>query len=150
MEKAQIAVLRADVNAQLVEIERIYARIEERARGKGPAELEGLSYWLHNLYCAFEDIFKLVAAAFENHVSMDGGYHVELLKRMSVSIEGVRPALISADSRALFDNLRAFRHLLRHAYMYDLDERKVRAVFEDATKLKALYRRDINSFFNQI
>lgn len=150
MEKGTIAVLKSEVGAQIDEIERIYDRVEERARGKSRADLEGLGYWLHNLYCAFEDAFKLVANAFENNVEARGGYHVELLKRMAIPIDGVRPAFVSGKCFRLLDNLRAFRHLLRHAYMYDLDERKVRLVLEDALALKALYRRDIRAFFNKL
>ena len=74
------------------------------------------------------------------------GKAAELLKRMSMSIEGVRPPLLPQQSFALLENLRAFRHFFRHAYSYELDERKVRIVFEDALQLKERYKKDINDF----
>ncbi len=68
------------------------------------------------------------------------------MKRMTLTIEGVRPNLLSHESYALLDNLRAFRHFFRHAYGYELDERKVRIVLEDAGKLKDLYEKDLDRF----
>lgn len=150
MEEKRIAVLKADLGAKTSEIDKIYERIDERAKGKSQVDVEGLGYWLHNLYCAFEDAFKLVAAFFENNVDAEAGYHIEILKRMSVSIEGVRPAFVSDEALPLLDNLRAFRHVLRHAYVYDLDERKVRLVCEDAQKLRKIFRRDIAGFLDQL
>lgn len=98
-----------------------YEELEERERKRGKAAIESLGYQLHNLYCAFEDLFKIVAAAFENHIEDKSRYHLELLKRMAIPIEGIRPALLSQESYTLLDNLRSFRHFFRHAYSYELD-----------------------------
>ena len=123
---------------------------EERRHGKSVAELESLAYQLHNLYCAFEDLFRIVADFFENRIDDRARYHRELLWRMKVSIEGVRPALLSEESYRLLDSLRAFRHFFRHAYSYELDPRKVALVVEDALKLRELYQRDIDYFLEQL
>lgn len=58
MEKGKLALLRSEIKAQMNEIEAIYAKIEERRSRKDKAHLESLAYQLHNLYCAFEDLFK--------------------------------------------------------------------------------------------
>ncbi len=146
MDKAKLALLRAELAAQTRQIEAIYNKIEERRRSQGQAELESLGYQLHNLYCAFEDLFEVVAGTFENQIDEEGRYHIELLRRLTVAIEGVRPALLSPECYRLLDNLRAFRHFFRHAYSFELDERKVRLVLDDALKLKDLYRGDLDRF----
>ncbi len=69
---------------------------------------------------------------------------------MAISIEGIRPSLVSQESYALLDNLRSFRHLFRHAYSYELDARKIQLVLEDARKLKKIYRKDINTFLDSL
>lgn len=147
MDRVRFAVLKAEVDAQMEEIEKIYKKINERRQLKGTANLESLGYQLHNLYCAFEDLFRIVAAAFENQVTDKSRYHIELLKRMSIEVEGVRPALISKESCKLLDSLRAFRHFFRHAYSYELDERKLMLVVEDAVELKKYYPADVYKFF---
>lgn len=93
---------------------------------------------------------KIIAGAFENNIGNTGRYHAELLKRMIVTIRGVRPAFLSEESFRLLDNLRAFRHLLRHAYMYDLDEKKVRLVLGDARRLGKIYKRDVKAFVSRL
>jgi len=150
MEEERLSLLKASIEAQRREIERIFAKIEERRHGKSVAELESLAYQLHNLYCAFEDLFRIVADFFENRIDDRARYHRELLWRMKVSIEEVRPALLSEESYRLLDSLRAFRHFFRHAYSYELDPRKVALVVEDALKLRELYQRDIDYFLEQL
>jgi hypothetical protein len=146
MEKEGIAILKAELGAQVGEIEKIFVRLDERSKKRGKAAAESIGYQLHNLYCAFEDLFELVAKTFENNIHDKGRYHLELLKRMSIAIEGVRPALLSGEVIVLLNNLRSFRHLFRHAYSYDLDEKKVRIVLADAVKLRAFYQKDISVF----
>jgi uncharacterized protein YutE (UPF0331/DUF86 family) len=148
VEKARLAVFKAELKAQVGEIEAIYTRIEDRKQKTDKTAIESVGYQLHNLYCAFEDLFKIVAETFENHIQDKSKYHQELLKRMAISIEGVRPCLVSQECFLLLDNLRSFRHLFRHAYSYELDERKVKIVLDDAFILRGRCRDDIDAFLN--
>ena len=150
MEEERLNLLSATIRAQNEEIERIFDKIEDRRRGEGEATLESLAYQLHNLYCAFEDLLKLVADSFENHIEARAHYHRTLLWRMKIPIEGVRPALLSETSHKLLDSLRAFRHVFRHAYSYELDPKKLALVVEDALKLKGLYQGEIDHFLEQL
>jgi uncharacterized protein YutE (UPF0331/DUF86 family) len=150
MEEERLSLLKASVEDQLRVIERIFAKIEERRCPKNAVELESLAYQLHNLYCAFEDLFRIIADFFENRIEDRARYHRELLWRMKLSIEGVRPALLSEESYRILDSLRAFRHFFRHAYSYDLDPRKVALVVEDALKLRGLHRQEIDRFLEEL
>lgn len=55
-----------------------------------------LGYTLHNLYNAFEGYFFRIAKFFENNIS-DLTWHKGLLERMTLDIDGVRPALFGLD-----------------------------------------------------
>lgn len=150
MEKERIVLLKSSIEAQIAVIDKIYSKIDERKKKKGKWVVENIGYQLHNLYCAFEDLFKIIAREFENNIDTTSKYHYELLKRMSISIEGIRPKLLSETTFVLLDNLRAFRHFFRHAYSYELDKRKINIVLEDALKLKEIYKNDINDFFQKL
>ncbi|MCD6128256.1 hypothetical protein J7J35_00915 [Candidatus Bipolaricaulota bacterium] len=150
MEKERLSTLKAAIEAQLGEIDRVYERIEKRRTGQGPAYIESLAYQLHNLYCAYEDLFKIVAEYFENQIEDETRWHQELLWRMTLSIEGVRPALLSRESFRLLDSLRAFRHFFRHAYTYELDPRKVRLVLEDALAVRKKVLDDVHRFLQAL
>ena len=73
-----------------------------------------------------------------------------LLKRMSLEIEGLRPALLSEQSYFLLDELRAFRHLFRHAYLYQLDPEKVKMVLEKGLRLKDIFKGDSQNFLKRL
>lgn len=150
MEEGKFAILKSELMNQWNEIVKIYKRIEERKRKRGIHALESLAYQLHNLYCAYEDLFKIVAGFFENSIEDPSKYHAELLKRMKMEIEGVRPALISEESFKLLNSLRGFRHFFRHAYSYELDERKVSLVLEDALKLKETFKPELENFLSKL
>jgi len=127
VEKERLSTLKAAIEAQLGEIDRVYERIEKRRTGQGPAYIESLAYQLHNLYCAYEDLFKIVAEYFENQVEDETRWHQELLWRMTLSIEGVR-----------------------HAYTYELDPRKVRLVLEDALAVRKKILDDVHRFLQAL
>ena len=140
----------AQIRAQLLEIAAIYDRIDERERVAGPAGLESLALQLHNLYSAAEGLFEIVAEACENHVEADAGYHTSLLKRMHVTVPGVRPAAVSDEALPLLDTLRRFRHVVRHAYSAEIDGRQLRIVLEDARSLRPLLWRDVEDLLAEL
>ena len=150
MDKAAFVVFSSELRSQLNEIEAVYELVRIRAKESGQAGTESLGFQLHNLYCACEDLFKFVAAAFENHIDPDGGYHIELLKRMRIPMAGVRPRVISDKAFFLLDSLRGFRHVFRHAYGTRLDERKVGIVLDDAQSLHGILRVELEEFLSAI
>jgi len=119
-------------------IEEVYIRVEERRRGasEAPASVEALAYQLHNLYGACEQLFELIARAFENQIDARR-YHVDLLRRMRMEIEGVRPRLLSAELEQDLNELRAFRHFFRHAYGVELKPDRVVKVAEVANRMRS-------------
>jgi len=82
------------------------------------------AFELHNYYCVCENLMRRVAAAFENALEPNA-WHEQLLRRMSLDISDVRPALIDAALRAQLDELRTFRHFFRNAYDRPLHPGKV-------------------------
>ncbi len=152
MDKVEFNLLKAEIEAQLKEIDKIYEEITDREKGakRSKIRLESLGYKLHNLYCAFEDLFKIVARYFENQIMDIFRYHKEILHKMSLAIDGLRPSLISNESYRQLDELRAFRHFFRHAYSYELSYEKIIFPLSSANSLKGIYKQDIYLFLNII
>ncbi len=150
MDPAELKAFEAEVGAQTREIERVFQRIEARARSKADFAAEGLAFQIHNLYSAFEELFRIVANRFENHLAGESGYHLELLRRMNASVAGIRPGLVPDELLGAFDSLRAFRHFFRHAYAQDIDPRKIEPVLADAELLHRQYPAMISAFLEQL
>ncbi|TVQ41614.1 MAG: hypothetical protein EA384_00055 [Spirochaetaceae bacterium] len=87
-------------------------------------EYAALGYTLHNLYSAMESYFVRIARFFENNIEPSAWYR-ELIDRMTLEIEGVRPALFDIDFSRRVDELMRFRHLFRNLYKTPLKPEKV-------------------------
>lgn len=152
MEPIALAVLTADINAQMNLIAGVYVKIDARAAklvAMDEVSLESMAYQIHNLYNAIEDLLKLVAARFENHVP-DVQWHSALLQRMTQTVIGVRPLLLSAESYGLLNQLRGFRHFFRHAYGVPIEYRQLQANLEKAQQLRSLLQQDVQRFLETL
>ncbi len=145
--KTRIQTLKADITADLQAIAEIYAALNRYPdQLAGEEQLIAVAYHCHNLYCAFESIFQRVATVFENQISDRTGWHAELLHRMTLTIEGIRPALIGPAAYDGLDELRRFRHLFRSAYRLELDPERLALVRKKAKTLERIYSADAARF----
>jgi hypothetical protein len=141
----------SDLDFQWQQILEIYNKIEEKMKKlelkpNDEELLDSLAYKLHNLYCAYEDLLKIVAKFFDNQIEDTSQYHIEILKRMMIDIKGIRPNLISKEAYKYLDELRGFRHIFRHAYAYELDVERIKMLGGKSLKLKSIFQDCLNSF----
>lgn len=80
---------------------------------------------LHGVYTGIERIFEVIAKKIDQRFPRGDKWHRDLLEQMSVDIPNVRKAVITEETRLILDELRRFRHLVRSAYSFQLDEEKV-------------------------
>lgn len=107
---------------------------------------EACAHQLCRLYNAFEQASLRLAKAFENHIDDEQGWHAALLDRMSIAIEGVRPALIPRELKNPLHELRGFRHVFVHAYDLDLDPDKLALLLKYADLVAARFPALIDDF----
>lgn len=152
MDSERLAGLVAEMKGQLWLIEKVNVRLQSRidAGLDTPGQLDSVAYQIHNLYCAIEDLLKLVANAFENNIGVGRDWHKVLLLRLSQPIEGIRPALLSETSWEAMEQLRGFRHLVRHAYGKDIELTQLQVNITAARELYPLIAQDINTFVSEL
>ena len=151
MDDRRLELLRQDLQDQWEIIDRVFAKIADRSVGPSPSavQVEALAYQLHNLYGACEQLFELIARAFENQI--DGPtYHVDLLRRMKAEIAGVRPALLTEGLATTLNELRGFRHFFRHAYDSELHSGRVTALAATALALRPELRDSMDRFIARL
>lgn len=137
--------LRAELRQDLLFIEEndrknreMTGRVEQSEK-EDEYEYAALGYTLHNLYNAFEAYFYRVAKFFENDLGQDD-WHKTLVDRMTLDVEGVRPALLDLEFARKLDELRRFRHLFRNLYKSRLIPAEVRLANEFASGLLEDFR----------
>ncbi|NCJ07723.1 hypothetical protein GS597_14635 [Synechococcales cyanobacterium C] len=153
METQNLAVFQADIAAQCQAIEGVFVSLEQRAVGltpESPEKLESVAYQLHNFYSAIEDLFRIIANFFENNVSETARWHSLLLQRMTQPVQGIRPAVITAESYALLNALRGFRHFFRHAYGVSIEFAQLQSNLQKARQLKPMVDKDIQAFLQAL
>lgn len=151
MDKGAFSILEAELRARSRDIDRIGGRIEERlsAFAHSAEGIDSMGYQLHNLYGAFEQLFEEVARFFENQID-ESRYHADMIRRMQLELQGIRPALLSAETAADLDELRRFRHLFRHAYAAELDPDKVADLAAQAVRTQRAFARDFERFLARL
>jgi hypothetical protein len=117
--------LAAELEKDLDDLTRIAAtntRAHERIQVGSTDELDyiALAYTIHSVYGVIENYCLRIAKFFENGLDGDS-WHRSLLHRMTISIPGLRPALLTSEQMEMIDELRAFRHFVRHAYARPID-----------------------------
>lgn len=144
----KLLLLKASLDKDEIEIARQYAEIARHEQSPLAEEDKAivLGYYLHNLYLAFENVFKQIARTFENDLRDPSQWHAELLQRMTLDVPGLRPRFVSEEVLGPLDELRRFRHVFRTAYTTRLDLKRLTLVLEEAHKLESIYPRDFARF----
>ncbi|OGJ87533.1 MAG: hypothetical protein A2487_16670 [Candidatus Raymondbacteria bacterium RifOxyC12_full_50_8] len=71
-------------------------------------------------YTCVETLFFRLSQVFENHLSRDR-WHSDLLHKMTLDVESIRPAVIRDETAVLLDELMKFRHFKRYYFQFDYD-----------------------------
>jgi hypothetical protein len=152
MESEQFARLTAEIKGKLWLIAKTNERLQARVNDglDTPGQLDSVAYQIHNLYCSVEDLLKLIASSFENHIGSGGDWQQVLLLRLSQPVENIRPALLSDSSLEVMNKLRSFRHLVRHAYGTDIELTQLQVNLTSAQKLYELINQDIEAFIEKL
>lgn len=146
----KILVLKNSISRDVDAIAAIYDELERHPL-QADSESDTLiviGYQLHNLYNAFENIFRDIAAVFENSVDDVGQWHTRLLERMRLDVMPLRPTVIDDEAYDALDELRRFRHLFRHAYSVKLDSERLQLVVDKALVLKSIYAQQLDRFLD--
>ena len=148
--KILLAELEADITA-LQELLDSNQRASMRIVAGADDDLDyaALGYTLHNIYNLMENSFYRIAKYFENNLSAET-WHKDLLQRMTLAIEGIRPAVLSRDAADLLDELRAFRHVFRNMYRKRLDAGKIMRLQSTLDVTVVAYRESMQSFLGKI
>lgn len=150
MDKGKKLLLKSEIKEKKKIIQLIYEKVKERINKlDNEAEIESMGYKLHNLYGAYEELFETIANFFENMIE-GARYHADLLFRMKIEIEGIRPNLLSNTSYKLLNELRRFRHLFRHAYNIELDKEQIKKIIDTAIKVEKLFNQELSEFMKKL
>lgn len=145
----QIRLLQAEIRSNLDSIRQVYQELDTLGlQATGSQQDIVLGYYVHVLYGLFENLLVQIAEQFGNHIADKAQWHAQLLKRMTLNIEPIRPAVISHEAYTCLNELRTFRHLFRNAYLLRLDPDRLNLVLREVITLKSIYEAELNIFLD--
>jgi hypothetical protein len=153
MDSNKLTLLTVNLNAQMTNIKAIHQKIVNRStrlQSDDEAILESIAYQIHNLYCATEDLLKIVAGYFENNISDSSQWHSLLLQRMLIEIPNIRPAFLTSKTYSILNSLRGFRHFFRHAYGVAIEYDQLKSNLDKSLILLANLESDLNQFIAKL
>ncbi len=99
--------------------------------------------FMADFYMGVEKIFKIIVEELNGGAPRGEGWHKRLLHTMALEVKGIRPAVIS--DRLYQDLLKflGFRHVVRQAYGFQLDEKKLEELEKEFGKTWKIFSREI-------
>jgi hypothetical protein len=113
---------------------------------EGSPMLSVVAVAVHHYYGAAESIFERIARAFEGLPERSDRWHQDLLERMTLPLEDVRPEVLRRDTARALAPVLGFRHFFRHAYAVSFDPRRLELAAEDVQRAHALLDVDLDAF----
>lgn len=138
--------LRADVGVASAAIQLARARFAEGSASGA----DSAGHHLSRAYNVIEQMALRVARVFENNVDDERGWHTELIRRLSLRIEGVRPALFPEHLRPALQELRGFRHVFVHAYDVSIDPARLAGVLSRAEEVSVSLGPAVEAFLSAV
>lgn len=133
----RLLLLADSIRDDLLSLQKIREKISELQsevnEGNSYINRSALALTIHNFYNCLENIFTSIASEFGNEVSGES-WHIDILRRMKLDRKSIRPAVIDEELFSFLNNIRGFRHVVRHSYDYDLDYRRILLLVEDIEK----------------
>lgn len=108
--------------------------------------LGSVAFDLHSFYQGVERIFEAIAKSIDRTVFSGERWHVALLDQMTEEISGIRPAVISSETKSALNDYRTFRHLARNIYTFNLDSRRLHKLVDNLPDTVEKFCQDISAF----
>ena len=102
--------------------------------------------FMADFYMGVEKIFKLIVEEINGGAPRGEGWHKRLLHTMSLEIEGLRPPVISKELYLDLLKFLGFRHVVRQAYGFQLDMKKLEELEKIFLNTWRRFSREIKKF----
>lgn len=99
--------------------------------------------FMADFYMGVEKIFKLIVEELNGGTPRGEGWHKRLLHTMALEVKGIRPAVISNELYLDLLKFLGFRHVVRQAYGFQLDVKKLE-------ELEKIFKKTWKRFFMEI
>lgn len=152
MKGGTYSALAGRIQQLLMDIDRIVQRIEllyKKAQSSGDTGyFDGVALNLHSFYSGIEAGFEDIGRTVDLALPAGPNWHQELLQQMAAELTDLRPAVIQYETRLCLDEYRAFRHLVRNVYTFNLKPSRLEELAKEVQQCFRLVFKDLSDFIH--
>ena len=141
--------LRALVEKELESITKLNLELRNEL-SKPQQNVRILGSILHDFYNCCERIFKRIASEINGSFFEGEKWHKELLYRMTIAVEKLRPAAISEHLAAELDDYLSFRHVFRNIYGFELKGERLTRLAHKFESVSEQLHNEIRAFLSKL
>ena len=101
---------------------------------------------LHSFYVGIERLCERIAKDIDGSLPTSSHWHRDLLEQMTLSINKLRPAVITPQTQKSLIDYLEFRHVVRHIYSFDLRSPRVLELAQNLGNTFQLFQKDMQVF----
>lgn len=120
-----------------------FARAE---RNHDDLYLDAVALNLHGFYSGIERIFEKIASEIDKSVPGGANWHRELLDQMVLEINGIRPAVLSTETKEKLEDYRGLRHVVRNVYTFRLNPEKLAILVKNLPDVMSKLELELTGF----
>ena len=138
------------IRAELQELERVAERTgriwQQATTSTDDYYVDATALNLHGFYAGLERLLEIIADGVDQAKPSGAHWHDELLRQMGAEIPGVRPPVLSQETRDCLDRYRGFRHVVRNVYTYNLDSEQIGVLVRQLAPTMARVAQELGVF----
>lgn len=142
------------IREELLNISNIVKRIKTAwkrySKTSDECYLDSVALNLQNFYSAIEKLFTIIGKQIDKTIPESSNWHSELLDQMTLEIDGVRPAVISKNTKSKLEEYLGFRHVVRNVYSFNLNPQKITPLVKNLQNLNKILKSEIEDFLKLI
>ncbi|MCK4379437.1 MAG: hypothetical protein KAW01_08850 [Deltaproteobacteria bacterium] len=145
----KFAALKADIERELQNLDRLTLELNTVLTTTNPntaVRVRATGSVIHDFYTGVEKIFRRIATRVDQDLPTGEDWHVQLLQRMSVPLEEIRPQVIDEHLERNLEEYLRFRHLFRNIYGFELKWGRCQPLAERLHKTFADLKEQIGDF----
>jgi len=142
--------LAGQIEQTMIDLDGLVNRVDEllkQARQTSDrAYLEAAALYLHSFYSGVEQVFVEIARQVDEDVPAHENWHKVLVLQMAAELPAVRPAVIGITTRYCLDEYRAFRHVVRNVYTFNLNPNRIADLALNLQTCYEAVQKDLQNF----
>jgi len=138
--------IRAELEELACVVKRTVSIWRQATTASDDYHVDAVALNLHGFYAGIERVFEVIADGIDETRPAGPHWHEETSRQLSAEITGVRPAVLSPETRDRLDRYRDFRHVVRNVYTYNLDAEQIDVLIKQLPDTMSRVSEELQAF----